>query len=147
MKKTLLYILTLIVFSSCLQKNQEVEATSYLQQGYESEYSNKDTQALLYYKKAEQMAQTSNNRKLHFLIYTAIGKLNAKHAHYEIAMDYFRKAIDLKLSAPLWHFASNAKGFYLKRLHVFFKREGIFLKGLHLYFPINYKSIIFAKNF
>lgn len=103
MKKTFLYILALIVFSSCLQKTHEVEATSYLQQGYESEYSNKDAQALLYYKRAEQMAQTSNNRKLHFLIYTAIGKLNAKHAHYEIAMDYFRKAIDLKLSVPLWH--------------------------------------------
>lgn len=103
MKKTFTYILILLFFSSCLQENQEAEAIGYLQQGYEQENASKDVQAMFHYKQAEKAVQTVNNKKLHFLIYTAIGKLNAKYAHYELATNYFRKAIDLKLSVPIWH--------------------------------------------
>lgn len=103
MKQTFAYILVLLLFPSCLQENHEAEAISHLQKGYEQENADKEVEAMFHYKQAEEAIQTVNNRELHFLIYTAIGKLNAKHAHYELATNYFRKAIDLKLSVPIWH--------------------------------------------
>ena len=103
MKKTLIYILVLFLTSSCTQSKYEAEAFTFLRQGYDWEAIDKDEQAMLCYKQAEEAIKTVNNRKLHFLVYTAIGKLNTEYAHYPIAMNYFRKAIDLKLSGSIWN--------------------------------------------
>ena len=103
MKKTLLYILALLFASSCTSNKHEAEAFRFLRQGYDWEAKEKDEQAMLCYKQAEEAIRTVNNRKLHFLVYTALGKLNTEYAHYPIAMNYFRKAIDLKLSGSTWN--------------------------------------------
>lgn len=103
MRKIFVYILVLLFASSCTLEKHEAEAFTFLRQGYDWEAINEDKQAILCYKQAEETIKTVNNRKLHFLVYTALGKLNAQYAHYNIAMEYFRKAIDLKLSGPTWN--------------------------------------------
>ena len=96
------------------QGNPKEKTTVYLYQGRVRECMQKDMEAIISYKKAEEHMQTVSNRELRFWVYTALGNLNFEYAHYELAMSYYRYALELKLSGSAWH-TMMKKGYYDKK--------------------------------
>lgn len=79
------------------------KASAFLYKGYVLEDLGQDDKALYAYKQAEEAVKTVKDLRIHFLIYTALGNINGRYAHYELSLAYYRKALDLNLSVPAWN--------------------------------------------
>lgn len=79
------------------------KASAFLYKGYVLEDLGQDDKALYAYKQAEEAVKTVRDLRIHFLIYTALGNINGRYAHYEQSLSYYRKALDLNLSVPAWN--------------------------------------------
>lgn len=85
-----------------LHGNNDEKATAYLHKGYILENLNRDKEAMVLFKQAEEEVKTAKDIRLHFLVYSALGMINSRYAHYEQAVPYYKKALDLNLSVPCW---------------------------------------------
>lgn len=85
------------------QGNADDKASALLYKGYILEDLGQDNEALYAYKQAEEAVKTVKDLRIHFLIYTALGNINGRYAHYEHSLSYYRKALDLNLSVPAWN--------------------------------------------
>ncbi|WP_455666220.1 hypothetical protein [Phocaeicola sp.] len=85
-----------------LQGTADEQAASFLYKGYILEDLGKDKKAIYAYKQAEEAVKTAKDLRLHFMVYTALGRINGRYAHYETSLAYYRKALDLNLSVPAW---------------------------------------------
>lgn len=85
------------------QGNADDKASALLYKGYILEDLGQDNEALYAYKQAEEAVKTVKDLRIHFLIYTALGNINGRYAHYEHLLSYYRKALDLNLSVPAWN--------------------------------------------
>lgn len=79
------------------------KASTFLYKGYVLEDLEQDDKALYAYKQAEEAVKTVKDLRIHFLIYTALGNINGRYAHYEQSLAYYRKALDLNLSVTAWN--------------------------------------------
>lgn len=84
------------------QGEAEERASAFLYKGYILEDRGKDKEAVVAYKQAEEAVKTVKDLRLHFLVFTALGRINGQYAHYELSLDYYRKALDLNLSVTAW---------------------------------------------
>lgn len=85
-----------------LHGTPEEKASAFLSKGYILEDMGKDDEAIYAYKQAEEAVKTAKDLRIHFLVYTALGHINGRYAHYEKSLAYYRKALDLNLSVPSW---------------------------------------------
>ena len=85
------------------QGTADERASAFLYKGYVLENLEQDAQALYAYKQAEEAVKTARDLRIHFLIYTALGNINGRYAHYEQSFAFYRKALDLNLSVPAWN--------------------------------------------
>lgn len=84
------------------QGTPDEKASAFLYKGYVLEDLGEDDNALYAYKQAEEEVKTAKDLRIHFLVYTALGYINGRYAHYERSLGYYRKALDLNLSVPAW---------------------------------------------
>lgn len=89
-------------YYSCKSSDSRHITLTYLYKGYICQERGDDDEAVFYFKKAEEAMPSVGDRRIHFLVYTALGRINGSYGHYEIATDYFKKAINLNLSVPVW---------------------------------------------
>lgn len=85
-----------------LHGNSEEKAAAFLYKGYILQDQGRDREAIYAYKHAEEVVKTAKDLRLHFLVYTALGRINGQYALYEKSLAYYRKALDLNLSVPVW---------------------------------------------
>lgn len=85
-----------------LHGNSEEKAAAFLYKGYILQDQGRDREAIYAYKQAEEVVKTAKDLRLHFLVYTALARINDQYAHYEKSLAYYRKALDLNLSVTAW---------------------------------------------
>ena len=85
-----------------LHGTSDEKAAAYLHKGYILENQNRDREAMVLFKQAEEEVKTAKDTRLHFLVYSALGTINSRYAHYEQTVSYYKKALDLGLSVPCW---------------------------------------------
>lgn len=60
---------------------------------------NEDIQAILYYKKAEEVAQNVDNLRLRFKIAESLARINSNNGNYNIQLNYAKKALGCALES------------------------------------------------
>ena len=86
-------------------------ASAFLYKGYVLENLGKDNAAIYAYKQAEEAVKSAKDLRIHFLVYTALGHINGRYAHYEQSVGYYKKALDLNLSVPSWKAMGGSSAF------------------------------------
>lgn len=87
------------------------KASAFLYKGYVLENLGKDNAAIYAYKQAEEAVKSAKDLRIHFLVYTALGHINGRYAHYEQSVGYYKKALDLNLSVPSWKAMGGSSAF------------------------------------
>jgi len=87
------------------------KSSAFLYKGYVLENLGKDNAAIYAYKQAEEAVKSAKDLRIHFLVYTALGHINGRYAHYEQSVGYYKKALDLNLSVPSWKAMGGSSAF------------------------------------